>query len=78
MRLTFKHRTPTNQSGLTIAWSICYSTAAEMELNKPKKYKQAITRVSTTDFNKVSKGNVQLSCDRRSVGVGFYVIIIEE
>ena len=35
-----------------MAWSICYSAAAEMKLNKPKKHVQASKRVSTTDCNK--------------------------
>ena len=34
MRLIFKHRRPANPSGLTMAWSICYSAAAEMEVSR--------------------------------------------
>ena len=59
----FKRGRPTKPSGLTMTWSICYSGAAEMELNKPKKREQANKRVSITDFNKVSNGNVRFSCD---------------
>ena len=62
MRLIFKHGRPANPSGLTMAWSMCYSAAAEMKLNKPKKREQANKRISTTDFNKVSNGNVRFSC----------------
>ena len=54
MRLLFKRGKPVNSNGLTMAWSICYSAAAEMKLNKPKKRVQASKRVSTTDCNKVS------------------------
>ena len=64
MCLIFKCARPVNPSGLTMAWSICYSVAAEMELNKPKKREQANKRVSTTDYNKVSNGNVQFSHDQ--------------
>ena len=56
MHLIFKRGRPANPSGLIMAWSICYSAAAEMELNKPKKRKQANKRVSTTE---VSNGNVR-------------------
>ena len=56
MRLIFKHGRPGNLSGLTMAWSICYSAAAETELNKPKKREQANKRVSTTE---VFNGNVR-------------------
>ena len=34
-----------------MAWSICYSAAAEMELNKPKKREQANKTVSTTEVS---------------------------
>ena len=54
MRLLFKRGKPVNSNGLTMAWSICYSAAAEMKLNKPKKRVQASKRVSITDCNKVS------------------------
>ena len=37
MRLIFKRGRPVNSTGLTMAWSICYSAAAEMKLNKTKK-----------------------------------------
>ena len=40
-----------------MAWSICYSAAAEMELNKPKKREQANKTVSITE---VSDGNVRV------------------
>ena len=63
MRLIFKRGRPVNSTGLTMAWSICYSAAAEMKLNKPKKRVQASKRVSTTDFNKVSNGYVTFSRD---------------
>ena len=67
MRLVFKRRRPVNSNGLTMAWSICYSEAAEMKLNKPKKCIQASKRVSTTDCNKqgnkVSNGYVTFSHD---------------
>ena len=66
---------PANPSGLTMAWSICYSAAAEMELNKPKKREQANKTVSTTE---VSDGNVRFLCDRQSAEVRFYVIITQE
>ena len=56
MHLIFKCGTPVNSYGLTMAWSICYSTAAEMKLNQPKKRVQASKRVSTTDCNEVSNG----------------------
>ena len=42
---------------------VCYSAAAEMELNKLKKREQANKRVSTTNFDKVSNGNVRFSRD---------------
>ena len=54
MRVLFKHRRPVNSNRLTMAWSICYSAAAEMKLNKPKQPIQASKRVSTIDCNKVS------------------------
>ena len=63
MRLIFKCGRSVNLNGLTIAWSICYSAAAEMKLNKPKKHVQASKRVSTTDCNKVSNGYVKFSRD---------------
>ena len=63
MRLIFKRGRPVNSTGLTMAWSICYSAAAEMKLNKPKKRVQASKRVSTTDCNKVSNGYVTFSRD---------------
>ena len=63
MRLTFKRGRPVNSTGLTMAWSICYSAAAEIKLNKPKKRVQASKRVSTTDCNKVSNGYVTFSRD---------------
>ena len=63
MRLIFKRGRPVNSTGLTMAWSICYSAAAEMKLNKPKKRVQASKRVSTTGFNKVSNGYVTFSRD---------------
>ena len=47
MRLIFKRGRPVNSTRLTMAWSICYSAAAEMKLNKPKKRVQASKRVST-------------------------------
>ena len=56
MRLIFKRGRPVNSTGPTMAWSICYSAAAEMELNKPKKRVQASKSVSTTEFNKVPNG----------------------
>ena len=37
MHLIFKRGKSVNSSGLTMAWIICYSAVAEMELNKPKK-----------------------------------------
>ena len=52
-----------NSDGLTMAWSICYSAAAEMKLNKPKKRVQASKRVSTTDCNEVPNGYVTFSRD---------------
>ena len=63
MRLIFKRGRPVSSNGPTMAWSICYSAAAEMKLNKPKKRVQASKRVSTTDFNKVSNGYVTFSRD---------------
>ena len=72
MRLIFKRGRPTNPSGLTMAWSICYSAAAEMELNKPKKCEQANKSVSTTEG---SNGNVTFSCDQQSAEVRFYVLL---
>ena len=41
MRLIFKRGRSVNSNGLTMAWSICYSAAAEMKLNKPKKHVHA-------------------------------------
>ena len=73
MRLLFKRGKPVNSNGLTMEWSICYSAAAGMKLNKPKKRIatgkpkkriQASKRVSTTDCNKVSNGYVTFSRDR--------------
>ena len=58
MCLIFKCRRSVNSNGLTMTWGICYSAAAEMKLNKPKKCVQESKRVSTTDFNKVSNGYV--------------------
>ena len=63
MRLLLKRGKPVNSNGLTMAWSICYSAAAGMKLNKPKKRVQASKRVSTTDCNKVSNGYITLSRD---------------
>ena len=63
MCLLFKRGKPVNSNGLTMAWSICYSAAAGMKLNKPKKRVQASKRVSTTDCNKVSNGYVTFSRD---------------
>ena len=63
MRLIFKRGRLVNSNGLTMVWSICYSAAAEMELNKPKKREQASKRVSTPDFNEVSNGYVMFSHD---------------
>ena len=63
MRLIFKRGRPVNSTGLTMAWSICYSAAAETKLNKPKKRVQASKRVSNTDYNKVSNGYVTFSRD---------------
>ena len=63
MRLLFKRGKPVNSNGLTMAWSVCYSAAAGMKLNKPKKRVQASKRVSTTDCNKVSNGYVMFSRD---------------
>ena len=63
MRLIFKRGRLVNSNGLTMAWSICYSAAAEMKVNKPKKHVQANKRVSTTDCNEVSNGYVTFSCD---------------
>ena len=63
MFLTFKYGRPVDLTGLTIAWSIYYSATAEMELNKSKKHEQASKRISTTDFNKVSNGNIQFLHD---------------
>ena len=78
MRLIFKLGRPVNSNGLTMAQSICYSAAAEMKLNKPKKRIQASKIVSTTDFNEGSNGYVSFSRDRRSAEVRFYVIITQE
>ena len=47
-------------------------------VNEPKKCEQANKRVSTTEFNKVSYGNVQFSRDWWSAEVRFYGIITEE
>ena len=55
-----------------MAWSICYSAAAEIELNKPKKCEQANKSVSTTEG---SNGNVTFSCDQQSAEVRFYVLL---
>ena len=63
MRLPFKRGRPLNLNGLTMAWSICYSAAAEMKLSKLKKRVQASKRVSTTDCNKVSNEYVTFSRD---------------
>ena len=63
MRLLFKHGKLVNSNGLIMTWSICYSAAAGMKLNKPKKRVQANKRVSTTDCNKVSNGYVTFSRD---------------
>ena len=63
MRLIFKWGRSVNSNGLTMAWSICYSAAAEMKLNIPKKRVQASKRVSTTDCNKVSNGYVTFARD---------------
>ena len=63
MRLIFKRGRPPNSNGLTMAWSICYSAAAEMKLNKPKKRVQVRKRVHTTDCNEVSNGYVTFSRD---------------
>ena len=63
MRLLFKRGKPVNSNGLTRAWSIYYSAAAGMKLNKPKKCIQASKRVSTTDCNKVSNGYISFSRD---------------
>ena len=42
MRLIFKRGIPVNSTGLTMAWSICYSAAAEMKLkNQRNVYRQA-------------------------------------
>ena len=57
-----------------MAWIICYSAVGEMELNKPKKCEWANKRVNTTDFNKVTNGNVRFSHDQQSVEVRFYVM----
>ena len=54
MRVLFKHGRPVNSNGLTMAWSIYCSAAAEMKLNKPKQRIQASKRVSTIDCNEVS------------------------
>ena len=61
MRLIFKRGRPVSSNGPTIAWSICYSAAAEMKLNEPKKRVQASKRVSTTDCNKVYNGYITFS-----------------
>ena len=45
MRLIFKRERPVSLNGPTMAWSICYSAAAEMKLNKRV---QASERVSTS------------------------------
>ena len=59
MRLIFKRGRPVSSNGPTMAWSICYSAAAEMKLNKPKNvYRQAKESVPATDCNKVSNGYV--------------------
>ena len=63
MRLIFKRGRLVNSNGPTMAWSICYSAAAEVKLNKSKKRVQASKRVSTTDCNKVSNGYVTFSRD---------------
>ena len=63
MHLIFKHGRPVNSTGITIAWSICYSAAAQMKLQQTKKRVQASKRVSTTDCNKVSNGYVMFSRD---------------
>ena len=65
-------------NGLTMAWSICYSAAAEMKLIKPKKHVQASKIVSTTDCNKVSNGYVTFSHHWWSAEVRFYVTITQE
>ena len=46
MRVIFKRGRQVNSNGLTMVWSICYSAAAEIKLNKPKKRVQASKRVS--------------------------------
>ena len=63
MHLIFKHGRPVNSTGITMAWSICYSAAAQMKLQQTKKRVQASKRVSTTDCNKVSNGYVTFSRD---------------
>ena len=63
MRLIFKRGRSVNSNGLTMAWSICYSAAAEMKLNKSKKRTCRQARVSTTDCNKVPNGYVTFSHD---------------
>ena len=78
MHLIFKCETPVNSYGLTMAWSICYSAAVEMKLNKPKKHVQISKRVSTTDCNEVSNGYIKFSRDWQSAEVRFYVIITQE
>ena len=63
MRLIFKRGRSVNSNGLTMAWTICYSAAAKMKLNKSKKHIQASKRVSTTDCNEVPNGYVTFSHD---------------
>ena len=59
---------------------MCYSAVAEIELNKPKiwKHEHVNKKVSTTECNKISNGNVQLSRDPQSAEVRFYIIITEQ
>ena len=77
MRLIFKRGRPVNLNGLTIAWSICYSAAADTKLNKQNKHVQASKRVSTTDFNKVYTLRSHV-IDDEQIEVRFYIIITQE
>ena len=82
MHLTFKLGRPVNLSGLTMAWSISVLQCSSWNWAKQTKdleaWEHVNKRVSTTEFNKVSNGNVQFSCDPRSAEVRFYIIITEQ
>ena len=78
MHLIFKCGRPDNSNGLTVAWSVCYSAAAEMKLNKSKKCVQTSKRVNTTDCNKASNGYVTFSHDWQSAEVRSTSFIITQ